>query len=985
MKRLYILAFLAMLLTTSSCILKQDDATKYVDPLIGTGGHGHTYPGASLPFGMVQLSPDTRTDNWDACSGYHASDSSIIGFSHTHLSGTGCGDYGDIRMMPIAGDVQLNVGPIENTSAGYRSAFDPKEEVVAPAYYSVPLKDYGVLAELTATTRTGMHRYTFPEGKDAHLIIDLKESTRAEEILGSSIQFISDHEVVGVRRTSSWAANHPVYFYASFSQPFSSYSIYDHGEHKEEVEQLESDHIKAVIDFDSLQANQLIVKVALSAVSVDGAKANMEEENDEWNFDAVRQDGINAWNDKLTKVTVISDDEDLKKIFYTALYHAYLSPDVFSDVDGRYLGHDQKIHEGEDHTQYTVFSLWDTYRAEHPLLSIMEPEATLDMVNSMLNIYQQSGKLPVWELAGNETNCMIGYHAVPVIYDAYVKGIDGFDAELAFEAMKASALQEEFGTSYMTKIGYVPGDKVGASVSRTLEYAYDDWCIAQMAKALGKEMDYEFFTQRAQSYKNIFDQETGFMRGKRNGGFAKPFDPNEVTFMLTEANTWQYNFYTPQDIQGLIDLYGGQHNFEAKLDEMFHTETVLSGRHQPDISGLIGQYAHGNEPSHHMAYLYDYIGKPWKTQRMVRRICKEMYTTAKDGYSGNEDCGQMSAWYVLSSMGFYPVTPGDSVMAIGSPVFDEVILHQDNGNNFMVKARNQSDENIYIQKAFWNGKPYNKSYIPISMILEGGELTFDMGPKPNREWGVEEGNYPTTRIDDHHIIAVPNIDAPARSFKGEMQVKLTHYDPDVEIRYTLNGEKPYEHSTLYEGPINIDAKTQLRAIACKKDGRSKEAQADFYKLPDDWKIKIITPYGGQYTAGGDMALIDGIKGSDNFTTGDWQGYWKSDMIIEIDMARTKPIKQITTGFLQDTPSWIWMPKEVVYEVAGPDKKWRTYAVVKSNTPERVEKAIRDYSSPEKSTKARYVRVSAKNFGNCPEWHPGHGLPVWIFADEINIK
>ncbi|MFA8449759.1 MAG: GH92 family glycosyl hydrolase [Bacteroidales bacterium] len=987
MQKFYKFLFFSCLVLSLSCSKERKTPADYVNPKIGTGGHGHTFPGASLPFGMVQLSPDTRIDDWDGCSGYHCSDNSILGFSHTHLSGTGCGDYGDIRFMPLVGNVQINPGEKENTKTGYRSLFDKESEIAEPGYYSVKLTDYNVKAELTTTLRTGLHAYTFPESKESRIILDLKEAIRTEDIHDSELIIVNDSEIAGMRRTGAWAKDHPVYFYAVFSRPFESSSIYSDGQKLKKEKEARGKNLKASFTFNTYDQERILVKVGISAVSIDGAYKNLKQENPNWNFEEIRIKAKNEWNKRLSKIQVSSENDSLKTVFYTALYHMYLSPNIFNDFDGRFYGHDGNVHQDKDRNQYTVFSLWDTFRAQHPLMSYLEPQATQDMINTMLNIYSLGDKLPVWELAGNETGCMIGYHSVPVIYDAYVKGIRGFDLEKAYEAMKHSAKKKELGIEYLDEFGYVPGDKSGASVSKTLEYAYDDWCIAQFAKKLGKNADYKYFMERAQNYKNIFDKKTGFMRGKRNGGFVKPFDPNEVTFMLTEANSWQYTFFAPQDISGLIELYGGKDGFEKKLDAMFGAKTVLSGRHQPDISGLIGQYAHGNEPSHHMAYLYDYIGKPWKTQKLVHQICNEMYSCNVDGYSGNEDCGQMSAWYVFSSMGLYSVTPGDTVLAIGSPLFDKVVLTLDNGNEFELRCKNISRENCYIQKAYLNGEPYNKTYISVLEIPKGGVLEFEMGSEPNKKWGSKDGDYPVTSIDEYPIISIPNIDAVSRSFKNKLDVKLTHNDLEAIVYYTLDGTTPNEKSQKFsvKKPIVVKKTTTIKAIAMKNGMLSKCAQATFYAMPANWEINIINPYGKQYTAGGNEALIDGIKGNNNFTTGDWQGYWDTDMVVEIDMGKRKYINSISTGFLQATGAWIWMPKEVIYEVSDNGKKWRKYASLKSDVSLKEEGIIKDFSSSKKKIRARYVRVTAKPIDSCPSWHSGRGKPAWIFADEICIQ
>ncbi|MFA8298748.1 MAG: GH92 family glycosyl hydrolase [Hyphomicrobiales bacterium] len=972
----------SLLFAFSGCNKKTEPAD-FVDPFIGTGGHGHTYPGASLPFGMVQLSPDTRIDDWDHCSGYHYSDSLILGFSHTHLSGTGCGDYGDIRITPIVGEIKYNPASFKHPKAGYSSAFKHENETAEPGYYSVFLDDYKVKAELTATKRTGMHKYTFPKSDNSHLLIDLTEAVVSEQIHNLEANIISNTEISGCRQSGSWARNQHIYFYMVLSQPFDSYSAMLNDEVISDKKNLKGKNLKLALNYNTNDNQEIVAKVGISAVSIEEAKNNLLTENPDMDFNKVRKDAYSSWNKKLSKIKVKGND-DKKTVFYTAMYHAYLSPDLYSDVSGTYRGHDDKIYTDKDKNQYTVFSLWDTFRAEHPLLNIIEPKVSSDFINSMLNIYKTAGKLPVWELAANETNCMIGYHSIPVILDAYNKGIRDFDLELAYEAMTHSANQKEDGIYYMNTYGYVPGDLSGESVSKTLEYSYNDWCIAQFARILGKENDYNFYIQRAQNYKNIFEKNTGFMRGKRNGGFEEPFDPLEVNFFLTEANSWQYTFFAPQDITGLIDIYGGVEGFEKKLDDMFSAKTELTGRHQPDISGLIGQYAHGNEPSHHMAYLYNYIQKPEKTQKLVKQICNEMYTTATDGYSGNEDCGQMSAWYVLSSMGLYSVTPGDTILAIGVPEFTEVSFNVKD-KAFKIVANNLNENNIYIKEAKLNGKPYQKSYISLSDLYNGGELILEMSTEPSTTFGKGDGNFSVIGIDKDHITPVPYFTAPCRSFKNPITVSFNHLYDDAKYYYTIDGSEPTTESIPYTNPIKIDKTTILKAIAVRNNIISKAATAYYYKMDPNWSIKIAHPYGKQYTAGGNDALIDGIIGKENFSTGDWQGYRGHNIDAIIDMGKRKMINTISTGFIQNIRSWIWMPEKVEYYTSNDGINWSLALEVLNDIPKDQGDGINKRFEGRINKKARYVKVIAKNQDEIPEWHVGAGDSGWIFADEVVIK
>ncbi len=676
------LTLVCLLLLIPTQIFAQRDLARYVDPFIGTSGHGHTFPGAIVPFGMVQLSPDTRLTGWDGCSGYHYSDSKIYGFSHTHLSGTGISDYGDVLLMPTVGKPKKD----------YTSRFSHQNEKASPGFYSVRLDDDDIFVELTVTARTGMHRYTFPATNEANVILDL---AHRDKVIDSGLK-IEGTTVLGWRRSQAWARDQIVYFALEFSEPFT-----DH----------EFDNLNARFRFDARNGKPVLVRLGISAVSTEGALRNLRAELNHWDFDKVKADAAAIWNRELGKIAVTGGTDAQLTNFYTALYHAMTAPNVFMDVDGQYRGRDFKTHKANGFTNYTVFSLWDTFRAAHPLYTIIDTKRTRDFINTFLVQYEQGGRLPVWELAANETDTMIGYHAVSVIADAAAKGIDGFDLKKAFKAMKHSAELRHYGLGAYIDKGFISTEDERESVSKVLEYAYDDWCIAEVARMLGETDDYRRYQARAQSYKNVFDPATGFMRPRTNGNWAEPFDPREVTFSFTEANAWQYSFFVPQDVNGLIDLMGGRERFAARLDQMFAAESKTTGREQADITGLIGQYAHGNEPSHHMAYLHNYAGQPWKTQFRVRQIMDQFYTPSPDGLIGNEDCGQMSAWYVLSAAGFYPVTPGSRFYAIGTPLFPEVRFNLGNGHAFTIRARNVSNRNIYIQSATLNGKPYRKSYL----------------------------------------------------------------------------------------------------------------------------------------------------------------------------------------------------------------------------------------------------------------------------------
>ncbi|QDV74503.1 GH92 family glycosyl hydrolase [Botrimarina mediterranea] len=727
------------------------DNTHYVNPFIGTGGHGHTFPGATTPYGMVQLSPDTRTLGWDACAGYHHSDSSILGFSHTHLSGTGIGDLGDVLFMPAAGDAQVVPGPEDDPDAGYRSRFIHDNERAEPGYYRVHLADEDIDAELTATPRAGFHRYHYPASKPAQLVIDLAHTIHGHHNPRTELKVINDREIVGLKQSRGWAEHHYVYFHAKFNRPFTA-KLYANTQEKQGDSVSAEGGAQAVLTFEAGD-DVVLAKVGISAVDYDGARKNLEAEIADWDFEKVRSDAKLAWQKQLDKINVKGGAPDQRVIFYTALYHTAISPYLFSDADGRYRGVDQEIHTATDEPVYTVFSLWDTFRAFHPLLTITDPDRNAAFIRTLLTHYDQGGVLPKWELAGNYTGTMIGYHAVPVIVDAYVKGRRDFDVEKAYRAVVASAHYDRdvapqasdavrtalvpAAKRFNDELGFIPSDQENESVSQALEFAYNDWCIAQFATALGKSDDTEKYFERARRYRQYFDTETGFMRGlNTDRTWSTPFNPRFSEHRrdnYTEGNAWQWTWFAPHDVPGLVDLMGGPAPFIKKLDQLFTEDSTIDGANSSvDISGLIGQYAHGNEPSHHIAYLYNYVGQPWKTQRLVDQILTTLYHNDPDGLSGNEDCGQMSAWYLLNAMGFYQVSPGDPTYSIGRPLFDEVTIQQENGKTFTLRAINNSPENRYVQSVKLNGDGLSAPFFRHAAIVEGGVLELEMGPWPEK-------------------------------------------------------------------------------------------------------------------------------------------------------------------------------------------------------------------------------------------------------------
>ncbi len=944
------------------------DLARWVNPFIGTGGHGHTFPGATVPFGLVQLSPDTREANWDGSSGYHYSDNTIWGFSHTHLSGTGIPDYCDILFAPTVGEPEFFAKSGDLSENGYASTFSHKNEKAEPGYYAVRLDEGNILAEMTATTRVGFHRYTFPATSEANLIVDLKHR---DTVLGFELKLVGNNRIEGFRRSSSWAKDQLIYFVAEFSQPF-------------EATRNKDDEKQVALRFDTSDGKPVMVKVALSPTGISGARRNLQAEVPHWNFEKVRADARAAWNKELSKIEVTGGTDAQMTNFYTALYHAAIQPNAFDDFDRGYMGLDRKVHSRDKNSgNYTIFSIWDTFRAAHPLYTIIDQKRTAEFANTFIRMYEQGGRLPVWELAANETDTMIGYHGVSVLADAMAKGIKGFDYEKAFEAAKHSAMLDHFGLEAYKRRGYISMEDELESVSKTLEYAYDDYCIAVMARILNKKDDEANFLRRAQFYKNLFDSKTRFMRPKRNGGWLEPFAPAEVTFNFTEGNSWVYSFFVPQDVSGLMKLNGGPVPFAERLEQLFTTKEELSGRVQPDITGLIGQYAHGNEPSHHIAYLFDYAGRPWRTQFYARKILDEFYKPEPDGLIGNEDCGQMSAWYIVSALGFYQVNPSDPVYAFGSPIFPAATVRLESGKTFSVKANGVSAKNFYIQSAKLNGKPLRRSFITHAEIENGGTLEFTMGPNPSLKWFTAA---PVSKID-RESPAVPTIDAP-RSFEGEAMVTISGPDAGAKIFYTTNGSDPDgAEGVVYEKPFKLDRSATVRAVAINPRGeRSIPVESVLTKMPHDWDVRLTSKYSTQYTGGGPQGLIDGIRGTVNFASGEWQGYQGQDFVAVIDMRRPTEIRELGGGFLQVARSWIWMPVKIGFEISNDGVNFKPVAEITTDVdPQNMDSIVRELKTLITPVTTRYVRVNATNLGKIPAWHPGAGGDAYIFVDEVIIR
>ena len=958
--------FYISLFSTITCCSKSNiDVLKYINPFIGTGAHGHTFPGPTRPFGMVQIGPDTRIEGWDGCSGYHYSDSIIYGFSHTHLSGTGIGDYCDLLIMPFSGELTFNNGYNDNNELCYSSLFNKKNEMAKAGYYEVELAKHQITAKLTCTERVGIHKYSYKNTKDARLIIDLEHR---DKLLDWKLSINEDNQLTGNRISSSWANKQFFYFCIDFSSDY----------------QVEFNNTnaptKAVITFKNLEKDELMVKVGISTVSEENAKNNLMHEASHWDFDQYRIEAEDSWRKEMDKIQIETKYDSIKTIFYTSLYHSIIAPNLISDIDGSYRGTDFKIHH-DDEPNYTVFSLWDTFRSTHPLYNILYRDKTALFLNTFNNQYKNGGQLPIWELSANYTGCMIGYHSVSAIVDAYVKGIQFNDYGSLYNGMLSIANRNILGIPSYLKHGYIPSHDESESVSKTLEYAYDDWCIAQLAKEMNDSLSFNSFISRAQSYKNIFNPETGFMQPKYNGTWKSDFIPSEVNFNYTEANGWQYAFFVPHDIAGLIEGHGGKDNFEQHLDGLFNNDSELEGRHQADITGLIGQYAHGNEPSHHMAYLYNCIGKPEKAQYMVHKILNDMYYSSPTGIVGNEDCGQMSSWYVLSAIGLFDINPGDPYYVIQTPLVNKASLKLENGNSFSIKKTGIENDEIYIAKVELNGKVMDRNYLHIDEIMKGGELVVYTTSDTSNSWSIND--YYITKISSNIITPNPVIKAKSKTFMDTLSISMDCYQCDS----ILYGFGKNNMSTFYKNPIIISNSTSINAVAYFNGIKSKIENATYIKHDKDYEIGLKNKYSNQYTGGGAKALIDGLTGPNNFMTGLWQGYHNVDFEAIVDLKNPTKINSISVGALQDIRSWIWFPKEVDFYVSKDGKEFQFVDKKAHVFPDNDERSMTHVfeSKLSKSTFGRYVKVVAKNYGKCPNWHLGAGGDTWLFFDEIRIN
>jgi len=951
----------------------------FVNPFVGTGGHGHTFPGATLPYGMVQLSPDTRIDgSWDGCGGYHYSDSLIYGFSHTHLSGTGVSDYGDMHFLPLTQTPTSGQKPIG-------IPFRHEKESAEAGYYQVNMEN-GVRVELSATLRTGLQRIQFPD-RATHQLLLLDLSHR-DPVVEGMIEADGNRHLRIVRLSKAWAQLQHCYARVAFSAPFSVDST--------------STPNRMLLRFQLKAGEPLIIQTGISLTDTSGARRNLEKEWADFQFDNIRRAAYKAWNDELIKIIIEDGNDSLLRIFYTALYHVMIHPNTASDVDGRYRGHDQRVHQSES-TQYTVFSLWDTFRAAHPLYALIDRRRTTDFIRSFLNIYKQGGRLPVWELAANETDCMIGYHSVSVIADAMARGIGGFDSALALEAMCHSARLNHLGLEAYQKRRQITADDEHESVSKQLEYAYDDWCIAQVASRLGDSAVYREFGLRAQYWKNLFDPRIGFMRPKKNGGWIEPFDPREVNNHFTEGNSWQYSFFVPHDMPGLLKAHGGAKAFEARLDSLFSTDSRTTGREQADITGLIGQYAHGNEPSHHMAFLYHLTGRADKSQQRIHQILRNFYRNTPDGLIGNEDCGQMSAWYVLASLGLYPVAPGASEWLVAAPLHKQARIYLENGRQIELRTKG---EGIYPVSLHRNGVKQDR--LPFLKHEELSGLQVHIRLDSDAKQCLPPASWPVYSVGNS-LFVNPIIETPGPVFDSVVQVHiylagggsaaqknsenlLNSMESPVLFHYTTDGSDPVPGQSRQLTPtagIRLTESTHLKVMASDAsfENRSAVVEARIHKRPNRWQVRNLNEPNRMYTAGGAASLVDGQRGSTNWRKGDWQGIQGEDFEAVVDLGSKMEISSLSAGFLQDTRSWILLPTEVQFLGSNNGRKFRllgSYTHQEADT--RLDVFIQELGGRiPRVMPYRYIKLKARQFGKLPSWHPGAGYPTFIFVDELQVN
>lgn len=962
--------FVSTSLLFSQNLDNKTNLLKYVNPFVGTAGHGHTFPGPVVPFGMVQVGPDTRRGNWDACGGYYYEDTVIYGFSHTHLSGVGVEDYADLLIVPQQGELKLD--PIYKSTKGYGASFSHQNEIAEPGYYEVKL-DNGIHVALTATERCAIHTYTFSKaikGKK-YLLLDLEYR---DIVLDYAIRKIDKRTISGKRISESWAKEQHFYFHLETSTDFISCKL--------EVNK-KNNRKALVLEFPEY-IDSLTVRVAVSGTNEKYAKMNFDAEIKNKNFNEIRQNAKLKWIEQLGKIHIDTYNDKILTNFYTALYHTAIHPSLWSDVNGSYRTFDNQV-DANTLNQYSVFSLWDTYRATHPLYTITNPELIPNFVSSFLSQQRITGRMPMWPLSNNETFCMIGYHSSSVIADAVTKGIKLQNNDELLEALIASAFSNELGKFEYSMSGFISAGNEAESVSKTLEYAYDDWCIARFAEYLGQTSIQNEFDKRACSWINLFNEKSGFFQPRKQGVWLNNFIPNEINQHFTEANAWQYSLAVPHNLNDLIETKGGKKSFETFLDSLFRTSSKMSGREQSDVTGLIGQYAHGNEPSHHIAYLYNYAGAPWKSQEVLDEIMTKYYLPTPDGLSGNEDCGQMSAWYVFSALGFYPVCPGNPTYAIGRPMVNNAEINM-NGKSFILKVYNNSETNKYVQKIKWNSLVYPFLYITHEMLLSGGLLEIEMGAQPNMNLGHYKTDLSTMKIDE--FVSVPYFETISEVFSDTCIIRIQKLsNNDGNIYYSFDSI----HFEQYKGQNIILTETKKLHAKVVREIKgiiyeSKVVTNTFKKYVNDKIVTLDCLWENHYPGSGMQNLVDEQRGGKDFRNIEWQGFQCEYVSGVIAFTNERMIRKITLSALQDVRSWIYIPTEFYVEYSLDGKTYKKFGLTKPKINSKTKSnCILDIIVEASPTKAKYIRFKAKNLGKNPNWHISPGGKTWVFLDELMIE
>lgn len=1007
MSKSYLSVIIFAFFTLTACEGTKNNILDYVDPMIGTDGIGHTFPGATTPFGMIQLSPSDDTPEWNWCSGYHYSDDVLKGFAHNHFSGTGLTGMGDILIMPTFGEIKTNPGTKENPDSGYRSRFSHDNEKASPGYYSVLLDDYDINVELTATPRVGLHRYIFNKTGKQNIILDVTHGVRGNT-LNADVEIISDTEIIGHKYThDASCGKRDVYFYAKFSKPFNKAGVTIDDEIILSEKKAESKTAKAFISYDGESADTVCIAVALSYVDYEGAKLNYKTEVKGKTFDQLHTDARKMWNEKVSKIVIEGATEEEKTIFYTGMYHSFIAPNIISDVNGNYIVEGKK-YNSPNLTQYSNFSTWDTYRATHPLWTIIDQKANKEFIDVLQSRFTKTKTgLALWEALGFDNYCMIGYPGISVMVEAALKQPNDYDLEKIYKYVRETAFRDggsspnygsDNGVRYYINYGYVPGE-VGCSVSKTTEYNYYDFSIAQLAKTLDKKNDEELFRKRSIGYRNHFNEEKKYLWPRLSSGEWVEMDTtgwDDLVHNYISGNIWAYSAYTPHDMLGAIELFGGKEKYYKWLDAMISTPLNMKGEQHVDIAGFIGKYSHGDEPGHQIPYLYNFAAKPWKTQELVRRVMTEMHSHNPDGLVNNEDCGQMSSWYIFSALGFYPVAPSDLNYYFGSPLFPKSTINLENGKTFTVITNNNSSKNKYIRSVSLNGKDIDRIYIKHKEIMDGGELIFEMGPKPNKKWATSKNALPTyykemLKLETKPLACyTPKITDSNYRFASKKLVELKCNTQDARIYYTLNGNTPNQNSVKYDNPFYINESIELKAISYKEGLKpSKILSKKFYEsvftnLDKGYPKISFENEPKKYGAVDGSQLIDMIFASETFSDRKWTGINEKDLIINIDLGQKIGVTSLELSSLTSTQKWRFPPKSisVLVKEDGEFKKVakRTYNEISVHT-----KKINYHKIKFPLKKSQYVKIVIENHGKLPDWHEGAGKLPWIFVDEININ